>query len=40
VDPTFGQYPADAAHIRIAPGGLARQIELIPLIGRLKLEVL
>jgi transglutaminase-like putative cysteine protease len=40
VDPTFDQYPADAAHLRVAPGGLARQIELIPLIGRLKLEVL
>lgn len=40
VDPVFDQYPADAAHIAIAPGGLARQIELIPLIGRLKLEVL
>ena len=40
VDPTFDQYPADAAHIRVAPGGLARQIELVPLIGRLKLEVL
>lgn len=40
VDPTFDQFPADAAHIPIATGGLARQIELIPLVGRLKLEVL
>jgi transglutaminase-like putative cysteine protease len=40
VDPTFDQYPADAARLRIATGGLARQVELIPLIGRLKLEVL
>ena len=40
VDPTFDQYPADAAHLRIAVGGLARQVELIPRIGRLKLEVL
>lgn len=40
VDPTFGQFPADAAHLRIAVGGLARQVELIPWIGRLKLEVL
>jgi len=40
VDPTFDQFPADAAHIRVATGGLARQIELVPLIGRLKLEVL
>lgn len=40
VDPTFGQFPADAAHILVATGGLARQIELVPLVGRLKLEVL
>jgi len=40
VDPTFDQFPADAAHIPIATGGLARQLELVPLVGRLKLEVL
>ncbi len=42
VDPTFDQFPADAAHLPIATGGggLARQIELVPLVGRLKLEVL
>jgi hypothetical protein len=40
VDPTFDQYPADAAHLRFAIGGLARQVELIPLVGRLTLEVL
>lgn len=40
VDPTFDQLPADAAHIPLATGGLARQVELVPLIGRLKLEVL
>ncbi len=40
VDPAFDQLPADAAHVPIAVGGLARQIELVPLVGRLKLEVL
>jgi len=40
VDPTLGQFPADAAHLRITTGGLARQAELIRLIGSLKLEVL
>ena len=40
VDPTFDQLPADAAHVPVATGGLARQIELVPMIGRLKLEVL
>jgi len=39
VDPTLGQYPADASHIRFIVGGLARQVELLRLIGRLKLEV-
>lgn len=40
VDPTLGQYPADASHIRFLIGGLARQVELIRLIGRLQLEIL
>jgi len=40
VDPTFGQFPADAAHLRFTIGGLARQMELIRLIGRLQIDVL
>jgi hypothetical protein len=40
VDPTLGQFPADAGHLRLATGGLARQLELVPLIGKLRLEVL
>ncbi len=40
VDPTFGQYPADAAHIRFVVGGLAQQVEIVRLIGRLNIEVL
>ncbi len=40
VDPTFGQFPADAAHLRFTIGGLARQMELVRLIGRLQLDVL
>jgi transglutaminase-like putative cysteine protease len=39
VDPTFGQVPADASHLRFLVGGLSRQVELIRLIGRLRLEV-
>lgn len=39
VDPTFGQFPADASLLRFTIGGLARQTELIRLIGRLSLEV-
>lgn len=40
VDPTFGQYPADAAHIRFVVGGLAQQVEIVRLIGNLDIEVL
>ncbi len=40
VDPMFDQFPADAAHLRFTVGGLARQVELVRLVGRLKLEVL
>jgi hypothetical protein len=32
--------PADATHLRFLVGGLARQVELIRLIGRLDVEVL
>jgi transglutaminase-like putative cysteine protease len=40
VDPTFGQFPADAAHLRFVRGGLARQAELLRLVGQLKIEVI
>lgn len=40
VDPTFGQYPADASHIRFIVGGLAQQFEIVRLIGNLDIEVL
>jgi len=40
VDPTLDQLPADAAHIRFLIGGLARQVEIVRLIGNLEIEVL
>lgn len=40
MDPTFGQVPADAAHIRFVVGGLAQQVEIVRLIGNLDIEVL
>jgi hypothetical protein len=40
VDPTFGQFPADAAHLRFVAGGLTRQGELLRLVGNLRIEVL
>ena len=39
VDPTLGQFPADAAHLRFVTGELARQLDLVRLIGRLRLDV-
>jgi len=39
VDPTFGQFPADAAHLRFVIGGLAQQAELLRLMGRLQISV-
>lgn len=38
VDPTFGQFPADATHIRLLTGDLIEQMRLISVIGRIKLE--
>ena len=39
VDPTLDQLPADATHIRLVEGGLDRQLEIVRLIGVLKVEV-
>jgi transglutaminase-like putative cysteine protease len=40
VDPTLNQFPADATHLRLARGGLDRQAAILPLIGRLRIEIL
>ncbi len=40
LDPTLRQFPADAAHLRFTIGGLAQQVELVRLIGRLQIQVL
>ncbi len=39
IDPTFGQFPADASHLRFVVGGLGRQVELLRLIGNLHIKV-
>jgi len=39
VDPTFDQPLADATHIKLAEGDLFQQARLIPIIGRLTVEV-
>jgi hypothetical protein len=35
VDPTFGQFPADATHVKLVEGDLDRQIEIMGVMGRL-----
>lgn len=39
VDPTFGQAPADATHLKLVEGELDKQMELMGVIGRLSLTV-
>lgn len=40
VDPTLGQYPADATHIKILEGDISRSPEIIKVVGRMKLDVI
>lgn len=40
VDPTFGQDIADATHIKLIEGGLDKQVDLVSVMGRLRIEVL
>lgn len=40
VDPAFNQLPVDVTHIKFAEGDLFRQAKILPLIGRLQIEVI
>ena len=40
VDPTFGQFPADATHIKLVEGDLDRQVEILGMMGRIQVEVI
>jgi transglutaminase-like putative cysteine protease len=40
IDPTFNQFPADATHIRFVTGELSQQVEIMRLVGKLKVDVL
>jgi len=40
MDATLNQMPADVTHIKLVQGGLDRQVEIIGLIGKLKLKVI
>jgi hypothetical protein len=37
-DPTLGQFPADAGHIRLVTGDLDRQIQILPVINKIRIE--
>jgi hypothetical protein len=39
IDPTLGEFPAHASHLKLVTGDLERQVEIIGVIGRLALEV-
>ncbi|MBI5968223.1 MAG: transglutaminase domain-containing protein [Deltaproteobacteria bacterium] len=40
VDPLLNQIPADATHIRLAEGDLDKQLDIVKVIGRMKIELL
>lgn len=40
VDPTFGQFPSDATHLKLVQGGPEQYVDLMRVIGRLELTVL
>jgi hypothetical protein len=39
VDPTFGQVPADATHVKLVEGDLKRQVEIMGVMGKLRFAV-
>lgn len=40
VDSTFGQFPADATHIKLIEGNLAKSAEISKVVGKLKIEII
>jgi transglutaminase-like putative cysteine protease len=40
VDPTLNEFPANATHLRLARGGLDKQTVILPMIGRLTMDVM
>lgn len=38
IDPTLGQFPADAAHIRITTGEIDKQMQILSVIGKIRIE--
>ena len=39
IDPTFGQFPADATHLRMVNGTLREQADIVRFVRRLKVDV-
>ncbi len=39
LDPTFGQFPADATHLKLVEGDLDRQVEILGLMGQIGIQV-
>jgi len=39
VDPLMNQFPADATHIKLVEGDLDKQLPLLGLLGKLKVEI-
>jgi len=40
LDPVFNQFPADVTHVKFLEGDIDRQIDILRLIGNLKIAVL
>lgn len=40
IDSTFGQFPADATHIKLIEGNFAKSAEISKLIGKLNIEII
>lgn len=39
VDPAFGQFPADATHVKFVAGGLEEHFAMVEVIGRLRIDL-
>ena len=39
VDSTFGQFPADATHVKLLEGDISKSPEILRVVGKIKLEV-
>ncbi|MBU1055372.1 MAG: transglutaminase-like domain-containing protein [Proteobacteria bacterium] len=40
IDPLFGQIPADVTHIRFSTGGPKEQLDILSLLGKIKIKVI